>query len=175
MGEHFTSKTGRSCDGCSMCCYVLAIDALEKPMGTWCTNCSNKNSCDIYPDHPQECKDYQCGYLTLANVFSEIWNPTKSKMVISLGLNGHRIRVDVHPSYPTRWKEEPYYSDLRRIAQNLNPKTTQLIVRVGRKTTVMLPNEDAYLGEVAKDEEVWTNVVRTQFGYNVVAKKISKA
>lgn len=157
-----------------MCCYILAIEALKKPMGTWCTNCSSKNGCDIYPDHPQECKDYQCGYLVLDKVFGEIWNPVKSKMVVTPGLNGKRLRVNVHPSYPSRWKEEPYYSELRRIAQKLDPKSMQLLICVGRKTTVMLPNEDVYLGEVAEDEEVWTTVTKTQFGFQVAAKIIAK-
>ncbi len=172
--DHFTSNTGRSCDGCSMCCYILAIEDLKKPMGTWCTNCSSKKGCDIYPNHPQECKDYQCGYLIHDKLFGEIWNPVKSKMVVTPGLNGKRLRVNVHPSYPSRWKEEPYYSQLRRIAQNLDPKSMQLLICVGRRTTAMLPNEDVYLGHVAEDEEVWTNVTKTQFGFKVTAKKIAK-
>lgn len=34
----------RSCDGCALCCMVLKIDELRKPMGKWCNHCSTRKT-----------------------------------------------------------------------------------------------------------------------------------
>ena len=170
--NRFSNENGRSCDGCSMCCYILEIEELNKPMGSWCKNCSTRKGCDVYPEHPSECRDYQCGYLVLDELFGEEWKPSKSKMVVSAELEGRRFRVNVHPSYPLRWKDEPYYSKLKEIAGNMDPGIMQLLICNGRKTTVLLPNEEVYLGEVTPEEEVLTGVWKTPFGYEARAEKV---
>jgi len=48
----------------------------------------------------------------------------------------------------------------------------QLLICSGRKTTVLLPNEEVYLGEVTPQEEVLTGVWKTPFGYEARAEKV---
>ena len=55
----------RSCGDCSLCCYVPSIEVLNKPINTWCTNCSKgeAGSCKIYNDRPKPCIDFRCLWL----------------------------------------------------------------------------------------------------------------
>lgn len=53
----------RSCGECNECCSVIAIDELRKPYHTRCVHLTDKG-CAIYGNHPSECKDYACAWLT---------------------------------------------------------------------------------------------------------------
>ena len=147
-----------------MCCFILEINNFNKPMGEWCKHCSTFKRCDIYSTRPKECKDYKCGYLVLDDVFDEKWYPPKAKMIVSTEMDGHRFRVNVHPKYPNRWREEPYYSTLKSIAKSLDPGEAQLIICVGKKTTVILPNEEIYLGLIEEGQQVLTKCIATASG-----------
>jgi len=49
----------RSCGDCTVCCEVLEIPTLKKPIKTLCPNVCNKG-CGIYDTRPQECRTFQC-------------------------------------------------------------------------------------------------------------------
>ena len=53
------------------------------------------------------------------NKFPDYWYPAKSKIVINaLVEEGRRYTAFVvDPAYPNRWKEEPYFSDIKTIAR----------------------------------------------------------
>ena len=40
----------RDCGSCSLCCKILGIAALDKPVGQWCPNCVQGQGCAIYAD-----------------------------------------------------------------------------------------------------------------------------
>jgi len=49
----------RVCGGCTACCTVYPVAALNKPPGVTCEHvCAS--GCAIYSTHPQECKTYEC-------------------------------------------------------------------------------------------------------------------
>jgi len=49
----------RQCGGCTACCTVYPVKALNKPAAVTCKHvCST--GCAIYSTHPQECKTYEC-------------------------------------------------------------------------------------------------------------------
>jgi hypothetical protein len=73
---------GRSCDGCTMCCKLLAIDVLEKPRGAWCRHCDQQSGCVIYEARPDPCRGFYCGYLRLAQI-DDRWKPSKAKFLIN--------------------------------------------------------------------------------------------
>lgn len=43
---------GRSCAGCTLCCKLLAVEALAKPRAKWCPHCDSKQGCTIYETRP---------------------------------------------------------------------------------------------------------------------------
>jgi hypothetical protein len=73
----------RTCEGCSLCCKLVAVPDLDKPAGKWCQHCSPKDnlSCTIYESRPGNCQDFQClwlaGYVDI--------DPRKSKAVFASG------------------------------------------------------------------------------------------
>jgi hypothetical protein len=61
MSEPSNTVIGK-CGECTACCTVSAVKALDKKVWETCTHCSN-NSCSIYGDHPDQCKEFKCAYL----------------------------------------------------------------------------------------------------------------
>lgn len=49
------------CDGCTACCTLLPIEAINKPINTHCQHCDL--GCTIYENRPQTCADFECAYL----------------------------------------------------------------------------------------------------------------
>jgi MinD superfamily P-loop ATPase len=51
--DYARQKTGRSCGSCSMCCYMMGVEALDKPKYRWCQHCKTGKGCSIYanPDY----------------------------------------------------------------------------------------------------------------------------
>ena len=104
-----------------MCCKIMAIPYPEiKPsQHDWCKH-ANKGcgGCAIYPQRPQECRDFNCMWL-IDNRFPDYWFPAKSKIVIAPHLTEDKAYVAfiVDPAYPNRWREEPWFSDLKKLAK----------------------------------------------------------
>src|SRR5471032_2675247 len=97
----------RQCGTCTLCCKVMGIAALSKPLGEWCPNCLPGKGCGIYPDHPQECRSFNCLWLTDESL-SEEWYPKKSKIVLTH--EGDRIVARVDPGTPDAWRKQPYFA-----------------------------------------------------------------
>jgi hypothetical protein len=113
--EKFEVVQGRECGACSLCCKLVAVIELAKVEGLWCTHCAPGKGCQIYDDRPSSCRGFHCGWLQTDD-FGPEWKPTTSKMVIAAEGDGNRLTIYVEPSFPTNWREEPYYSQLRALA-----------------------------------------------------------
>ncbi|MEQ8444075.1 MAG: hypothetical protein RIM72_08415 [Alphaproteobacteria bacterium] len=153
----------KSCDGCAMCCFLLGIEALGKPRGHWCVNCSTRRSCDIYEDRPRECADFYCQYI-LDPALDDRWKPSRSKMMLVFNQAGDRLTVYVDPNRPDAWRKEPFRSRLRDWAQSAAARREQVIVSVGKSKYVVFPDRDVHLGEVRDDQEIVTTEQRTAAG-----------
>ncbi|WP_054136222.1 hypothetical protein [Blastomonas sp. AAP25] len=80
-------------------------------------------------------------------------------MVIVAELGGSRLAIHVDPDRPMAWKEPAYYADLKRWAWAAIKDEMQLIVCVSNCVTVILPEEDIYLGPVADDERIVNSLI----------------
>ena len=49
----------------------------------------------------------------------DYWYPAKAKIIVNANVdNGKKyISFVVDPGYPNRWREDPYFSDIKKIAQ----------------------------------------------------------
>lgn len=165
---------GRACDGCTLCCKVLSIEELRKPKGIWCEHCSVGVECRIYDRRPRECSSFYCGFLQLG-FLSEEWRPSKSKIVLVAELDGKRIAAHVDPGRPDAWKSEPYYSQLKEWAVKAVPDMHQVVVCIGSRAIVILPDRDVDLGVIADDELIVTAEIQTPTGLRLEALKINRA
>jgi hypothetical protein len=143
-------ETGRQCGSCSLCCFVFAIKELDKPAKRWCRHCKPGKGCSIHGNHPDVCQTFVCEWLI--RPVPDHWYPLKSRMVITFPelrdvspISVLLITVD--PRYPSRWREEPYHSDIRGFSQSgllgTNPGKLyyQTQVRCGDDEWLILPDE----------------------------------
>lgn len=84
------------CDGCTVCCDVLRIDAIGKKSHTRCQYC-NSGGCTIYDSRPDVCKNFTCAYLT--GSWGLKLRPDKCGVMIYNGaIKGYQALMFVEPS-----------------------------------------------------------------------------
>jgi hypothetical protein len=133
----------------------MGVAEIAKKQGQWCPHCVVGSGCRIYDERPQQCRIFNCAYLT-QTVVSDEWWPAKSKIVLVGELDQNRIAAHVDPGRPGAWREAPYYATLKQWAAAVAPHNGQIVVCIGNRTIVVLPDHDVDLGVVAEDEEIVT-------------------
>jgi hypothetical protein len=147
----------RACDGCTMCCKMLAVPELQKPMGVRCTHALKGKGCGgcaIYERRPTSCRSFDCLWLTTD--LPEYWKPDRSKMVMSGDESGTLLSVVVDAGYTDVWRKQPYYSDLKGFARQMRWRVQVLTPNEG---WVIFPEEDLFLGTRKPDDLI------VAFGY----------
>lgn len=144
---------GRTCDGCTLCCKVLAIDELDKPRGVWCSNCNPRTGCRIYAERPAPCRSFYCGYRRIPGL-DERWKPSHAKFLINYESELKRTVIHVDPARPGAWRLEPYLSTLRRWAAAAAREDGMVLVWTGGELSVVLPDRVKDLGRVADDDRL---------------------
>ena len=153
----------RACDGCTLCCKVLSIEALGKPEGVWCIHCKVGSGCTAYDARPTACRVFHCDYL-VQPAFTPEWKPSISRLVVTSDGIQNRITVHVDPAKPDAWKRNPYYGTLKQWSQRAATNRGQVVVMVGKRAIVIFPTRDVDLGVVAGDELIVTGERRSQNG-----------
>ena len=138
---------GRSCEGCTLCCKIMTITAINKPRLQMCWHCEVGVGCKIFthPERPSECADYFCWYRQDER-FGEEWHPNISHIAISYEERAKRINVCVDPDYAMSWRAEPYYSGIKAMALSILRGGGHLIVWQGADGIGVLPDRDVFLG-----------------------------
>jgi hypothetical protein len=141
--------TGRTCGSCSMCCKLLGIPEIGKLDDEWCPHCRpGKGGCSIYQDRPAVCRKYSCLWLVRPE-FDDHWFPKKCGIVADWHQEkdtGLLLRFHVDPRVPNRWREEPYYTTIKRFSlrglRGVNGTKYQTIVTVKGERTLILPHRE---------------------------------
>ena len=144
----------RACGSCTLCCKLLKIPETDSAKGDWCQHCQPGKGCGIYAERPARCAEFMCGYLVWDAV-PDHWHPAKSRIIVISEL-GFRINFTVDPSAPGRWREAPWYNDIKALAAMAFAENRQVLVTVGSRVTVILPTREVDLGVVGEDEIVVT-------------------
>jgi uncharacterized protein len=112
---------GRTCSGCTLCCSLLGIVELKKPVFTICKHCVIGKGCKIYEVRPQTCAVFYCSYRISADL-PEYWNPKICGMVLHRDANSGTdiISIICSNSAKHRWKQEPYWNDIKQIAADVH-------------------------------------------------------
>jgi hypothetical protein len=150
------AKSGRKCGQCSLCCKLLPIneDDFVKKEDTWCEHCT-KPGCAIYEERPRACRTWACKWLTTP-MMDEYWYPAKAKMVVAwwpLLRSGNLYEIIVDPGFPGRWREEPWYSDIKGLSRmgltggGKSGLTWRTKVTVGQQQWLVLPDYEVKVAD----------------------------
>jgi hypothetical protein len=156
----------RACGTCTLCCKVMAVQALDKPVGTWCQHCAPGAGCKIHPTRPQECRTFSCLWLADPK-FPENLRPDRTKVVFALEHGGGRIAAYVDPSQPAAWRHGETYALLRRMAVVAADTRRQVVVFVRDAATAILPDRDVALGPVRLGQQIIYSLRETPAGTRI--------
>jgi len=133
------------------------VDSLAKPALVTCVHCTAdgtaESGCRIYARRPQDCRDYLCGYLRIADV-PDHWEPRRSGMVIQISDDPAKIIVHADPDRPELWRIDPYYSDLKAWAALALEHEARVYVVVRAATTIILPDRHVDLGVLGEGDSI---------------------
>lgn len=125
----------RHCGTCGLCCKILRIPELSKPAGPWCTHCRPGKGCAIYPDRPEVCRDFQCGWLKIPEMGEEL-RPDRCHFIVRSDEEPQTVHFDVDPAYPGTAEGKT----LVTLRQGLNSQNFTVIVNLGTNCMVHLPD-----------------------------------
>ncbi|HEY1600087.1 MAG TPA: hypothetical protein VGG64_10820 [Pirellulales bacterium] len=81
--SHSGEKQRRNeCGICTLCCKLVAVEEIEKPVGSWCPHCLLGKGCKIYDARPTECQTWNCLWLQGAFGDQPGLRPDKCKVVV---------------------------------------------------------------------------------------------
>jgi hypothetical protein len=143
----------RTCDGCTLCCKVMGIAALNKPRGVWCAHCKPSSGCTIYDTRPGECRTFDCYWLHEPKLGPE-WKPSKSRLVITTARSGNGVEIRCDPGYPAAWRKEPYYAQIREWARVAEPHDGMVLVCVENVLTLISIHGEFPLGRVDEQDRI---------------------
>ncbi len=156
---------GRECGDCTLCCKVMAIEQLAKPVSAWCPHCKPGHGCRIYPERPDECHSFNCMWL-VNDRLDERWRPSKSKLVLTTSDDGIEVRCD--PGFPDAWRKEPFRSEIREWAVSGETHDVTVVVVIGQRMILVTPDREFDLGIVGPDQRI----VRELEGTRVVGATV---
>jgi hypothetical protein len=168
-----TKAQNRVCGACSLCCKLVAFFEINKPMGQWCPHCTKSNGCSIYDTRPNECRSFNCGWL-INPEFGDEWQPIRSKIVIRHVRDGDMSILVFHvdAGSPLTWREEPYYSQLKRLARSGLEHNGWVNIFVGKRLIVILPNKDVDCGMWEPSDKISYQMNWNGFDWEVEVHKV---
>jgi Fe-S-cluster containining protein len=117
-----------------------------KPPHGWCSHVKHPGGCGIYRTRPESCRTFYCMWMMDERI-KDHWFPAKSKIVIHANVEhgAKYINFIVDPAYPLRWREEPWFSEIKHMAKRgiegvLGEKWTT-VVQVGDQHIPIIGSE----------------------------------
>jgi hypothetical protein len=98
----------RQCGSCNLCCDVLEVTDVAKPVNELCRHWEVGKGCTIYDHRPQMCRSFSCAWLQ--GHLGDEWFPETAGIVLHFSQDAVNVQVD--PNHPDRWREEPYFGKL---------------------------------------------------------------
>jgi hypothetical protein len=130
-----------------MCCKVLAVAELDKPMGLLCAHCRPGQGCGVYLDRPVACRTFECVWL-LDPEMPHRFRPDQSKVMLEQDHGGRRLIARCDPANPMAWRRNPIYGALKAYAAKAWESGGIVIAVAGRHVWLIAPREDVDVGEI---------------------------
>jgi hypothetical protein len=144
---------GRSCGSCMLCCKVMGIPELKKPMDVMCSYAVTGKGCTIHDNRPPSCRQYFCGWRLDPNV-DALWKPEICGFVLAINLYYSALYLMVDPDRPLAWRMQPYHSRLREWSARAFEENKRIVALVSGQATVVLPDRDVPLGRLGPGDEI---------------------
>jgi Fe-S-cluster containining protein len=84
----------RTCGSCGLCCKLIGVGELNKPMNSMCAHWDKDKGCTIYDHRPNECLHFTC--LWLSGLIEGKYKPLKTGIVCQFCNNGIFLHEDRH-------------------------------------------------------------------------------
>lgn len=136
LSNDVAASSGRNCAGCTACCVLPEIEALQKPADIPCRHCSVDKGCRAYDARPQLCRDFLCLWVT-DDALGPQWQPSRTGMLVYR--QGAQLTVLVDPARRGIWWSEPYATDLVQMAQTIEEEGGYLILFCGETVERIRP------------------------------------
>jgi hypothetical protein len=118
---------------------MMMVPELDKPAWIGCPNCDAGIGCKIYPDRPQSCRDFLCGWLQAPYMGPDL-KPEKCHVVF-FQPDAQTIVANCDPLRPDAWRAPAVIDILHLLARNMPDRV--VLVRVENRFWRIL--EDAIL------------------------------
>lgn len=149
MRKRKRGKASR-CGECTLCCTLIQVDALDKPVNTPCEYCTKKG-CSIFKDEkrPVACKGFEC--LWYANPkLPDYLRPDRCNVIFET-LGGRKTVIALMPpDKPEAWREP----EVMGLIGPMVKSGTAVIASTGKDKNFLLP-------EGRTVEDVWAEVTDT--------------
>ena len=156
-----------------MCCKLMGIKEIDKPVNKWCPHAKPGCGCSIYHDKPPSCNVFEC--LWLQTELGPEYKPDRIKGVLSTLSTGDGLVLYVEPrDYSTIWRKPEIMNLVGSLITNKNK--SKFVINDGARTCVLLddgPNRwKLCQGEFVRfnekdDTKIWnfgTVICRGRFG-----------
>jgi hypothetical protein len=158
MIRHYPAMTdaaasARTCGSCTLCCKLLGVTELEKPLNVWCVHCKPGGGCKIYDARPQSCRDFICGWLA-DDSLPDALRPDRAKVVLGVNPTATRVTATCDPAQPTAWRKAPVYPQLKAWATQFWGRGRLVTVRVGEILWLITPTRDVELGQIPMHADI---------------------
>jgi hypothetical protein len=130
-----------------MCCKVLAVSELAKPMGRLCAHVVRGGGCGVYATRPHSCRTFECVWL-MDPEMPHRFRPDQTKVVLDQDPQATRLIARCDPANPKAWRRNPIYGALKTYAADTWDKGRIVLAVAGRRTWLIAPGEDVDLGEL---------------------------
>ena len=94
----------------------MAVPELYKTAWVDCPNCVIGKGCKVYPDRPESCRDFMCGWL-MAPYMGEELKPERCHVVFSMPYDDHTIVANCDPRAPDAWRAPHVIEMLHLLAR----------------------------------------------------------
>jgi len=162
----------RACGTCTLCCKVMKIAVLGKPVDRWCPHCAVGRGCAIYADRPGECAAFTCVWLSTPGLGEE-WRPARCKIVLVYDERDNHLVAHVEAGNAAALKKSPYRERLRDWMLAGLPRGGRVYLAVGGHMSLLLPDGEHPLGVPAGDDLVDITKIATPVGprWDVTVRK----
>jgi len=167
--------SGRSCDGCDLCCTAPSISELDKPPGEPCKHLCGEagTSCSIYSSRPPVCRDFYCLWRMTDMILPSWLRPADCGFMLAFNRRDvwpGVVTAHLDPARPEAWRNEWAMTVFAALAERWN-----CLVAIGQSpgcVAIFCPNGtmidlDAYKPEeraMLVGEDGWVGAPDYVFG-----------
>lgn len=83
------------------------------------------------------------------------WKPEICKFVMTTNPVDLNLYIRIDPGKKTAWHDEPYYSVLKKWANDIMERNNNIFVSSGQTTTILLNDRDVDMGIIQQNEMIY--------------------